>query len=84
MLETINLGSLITHQDIDNIIRLKFFFQRTDSLQYGAQQFFSFHLFLRILTIITIATVILQVLLAEVVQQHLTTTNGGLGISGRL
>ena len=59
-----------------HVVRAEILLQGLNSLKHNDQQVLGFYLRLWMQTVVTVVAVVLQILLAKVVEQHLTTADG--------
>ena len=83
MLMCQHLVGLPTCDKVDDVILTEVLLDSEDSCESHHQLFLGTYLFLGMETVIAVATVFLVITLAEIMEQHLSTTHGCLGISCR-
>ena len=79
-----DLLGLAADDEVHDVVGAEVLLDGLDDLQRQHQLVLGLNLGLRVQTVVAVMAVLLLVVLAEVVQQHLTATNGGLGVGGRL
>ena len=79
-----NLVSLLTDDEINDIVRTEVLLDGEDGIERGHQLILRLDLRLGVQTVVTVATVVLVIDLTEVVQQHLSAADGGLCIGSGL
>ena len=79
-----DLISLLAGDIVDDIVGTEILLNVENGLQDDDQHILTLYLRLGMQTVIAISAVILWIGLTEIMQQHLSSADGGLGVSSRL